>query len=302
MKDLVILGAWSVVVLGVDLAVTRPWKSPGARAPLALGLGAVLALWVLGGGFVAYRQMMADGAWTGASIAMAFVPAKAIVLSLIAYAAGRSFLTARAQTDVPAFNRWGLAALLAAAVVYSIGSDLSAFHAGALERHARDPALTAQEVQSLARKIRAGDARRGEAFAFLGNPQCPADLLAEYAASADAAWRTAVARNDTIGPAIAEKLASDPDEMVRFYLAFNRKLPPEILVQLAADSSDDVRNTVVWTDALPDESFERLVDDPSAKVRATAAIQPRLSKTQREKLRNDPEQRVRDAAYRYGGE
>lgn len=301
MEALIILAAWIAAVGAVDIAVIRPWKSQAARAPLAVMLGTAAAAWVIGTGFFGYRQLIADGAWTGVSIAMVFVPAKAILISLIAYGAGRSFLSARAASGPP-MARWALPALLAGVLVYSIGSDISRLHSSALERHARDPALTDAETAALAQKIRAGGAARDEAAAFLGNPRCPADLLAEFAVSPDAYWRSAVARNDAIDPAIAAKLAGDPDEQVRFYLAFNRKLPPEILGQLAADSSDSVRDTVVWTDALPDESFERLVNDSSAKVRATAALQSRLSKTQREKLRNDPEERVREAANRYGGE
>jgi hypothetical protein len=300
-EALIILAVWIAVVGAIDVVVIRPWRSQAARAPLPLILGTAAAAWVIGTGFFGYRQLMAEGAWTGASIAMGFVPAKAIVVSLIAYAAGRSFLSAL-TTSAPLMTRWALPALLAAVLVYSIASDISRLHSSALERHARNPALTDAETSALAQKIRAGDAGREETFAFLGNPRCPDDLLGEYAASPDAYWRSAVARNDAIGPDIAAKLAADPDEQVRFYLAFNRKLPAEILIQLAADPSDNVRNTVVWTDALPDESFDRLVNDSSAKVRATAALQPRLSKMQREKLRNDPEERVREAASRYGGE
>lgn len=301
MEALFILGGWIAAVAGVGVGITRPWTSPAARDLRALIPATLTAAWVIGSGFMAYRQMMADGAWTGASIAIAFVPAKAIVLSLLAYAAGRAFQSARTSGE-RSLRNWMLPGALAAVLVYAVGSDVTALHANRLERHAANSALTQDQAQELAQKIRRGGAQRGEAAAFLGNPKCPADLLAEYAASADPYWRTAAARNDAIDPVVAAKLARDADEQVRFYLAFNRKLPADILAQLAADSSDSVRDVVVWTDGLPDESFDRLVDDPSAKVRATAALQPRLSKTQRDKLRRDPEQRVRDAAYRYGGE
>ncbi|MGE3332154.1 MAG: hypothetical protein AB7I36_00805 [Rhodospirillaceae bacterium] len=297
MEALSILGAWIAVVLGVDLAVIRPWKSPAARAALPLLFGAALVLWVLGSGFVTYRQMMTDGAWTGASITMAFVPAKAIALSLLAYAAGRCFLTARATPAAPV-GRWALPALLAGVIIYAVGTDITGLRGAALERQASNPAISDAQVLMLVQKIRAGDAARGEIAAFLGNPKCPSELLAEYAASAEPYWRTAVARNDAIDPALAGKLAGDPDEMVRLYLAFNRELPADILTRLASDSSDSVRDIVVWTDGLPEESFERLVNDPSAKVRATAALQPRLSKSQIDRLRGDPEQRVRDAVNR----
>ena len=295
MELFIILSVWIAVVAGVDLVVIRPWTSAAARAPLPIALGLALAAWVIGTGYMAYRQMMADGAWTGATIAMAFVPGKAIVLSLLAYGAGRSFLTARVSAAATA-QRWALPALLSAAVLYSVVSDVTRMRAGALERHAGNPALSAQEASRLSERVRTGEASRGEIFAFLGNPQCPADLLIEFAVASDAYFRTAVARNDLIDLATADKLAGDQDERVRLYLAFNRKLPPPVLTRLAADSSEGVRGAVAWTDTLSDEAFARLVEDTSPRVRETAARQSRLSSAQLEKLRNDPEQRVRDAA------
>lgn len=297
MELLVVLAGWIAAVAVVDLAVMRPWKSPAARAPLPIFLGIALAAWAIGTGFFSYRQLMADGAWTGASIAIGFVPAKAIVLSLIAYAAGRTFLTARAS-GIP--QNWAVPVFLALIAGYSIVSDVITFRVSALERHAANPALTPEETFALTQRVREGDAGRSEIAAFLGNPRCPPELLTEYAGSSDSYWRMAVARNDAIDAVLAERLAGDTDEDVRYYLAFNRKLPLAILSKLAADTSESVRDMVAWTDALPDEDFNRLVEDASPQVRATAARQERISPAQLEKLRNDPEQRVRDAAYRWG--
>ena len=299
MATIGILLAWSVVAAGVIIAVIRPWKSAAARALLPLILCAGAAAWVLGSGVSAYADMMADGAWTGASIALALVPVKAIVLALLAYAAGRAFLTARANAALGA-KRWALPAALAGLVVYIVASDVETMRANALERHAASPALTPVEISKLLARIRGGAVVRGELGAFLGNSLCPRELLVEYAGSKDAFWRIAVARNATLDAALAVALAGDVDEDVRYYLAFNRDLPPEVLSRLAADSSDMVRNIVAWTKALPDDVFARLVDDPSPKVRATAAIQPRLSPDQRAKLLQDSDQRVRDAAGRGG--
>ena len=170
----------------------------------------------------------------------------------------------------------------------------------ALERHARDPAMT--EVQALVQRIRAGDAAREGLGAFLGNPLCPPELLVEHAAWPDPYWRKAVARNDRIDATLADKLAGDTDEEVRYYLAFNRTLPPAILSRLAADTSEMVRDTVAWTGSLPDADFNRLVNDPSPKVRATTALQSWISPEALAKLRNDPEQRVRDAANRWAAQ
>jgi len=297
METLVILAVWIAIVVGVAAAVTRPWTSRAARAPLPVGLGLAGASWVVVTGFMSYRQMMGDGAWTGATIAMAFVPAKAIFISLLAYAAGRTALTAR--THETSLRRWAGPALLAAAVLYFVASDVIAMRGAALERHAANPALTDAERMAFIARLRAGNAARGEISAFLGNPRCPPELLAEYAANPDVYWRTAVARNDLIDATIADKLAADPEEQVRYYLAFNRKLPAPTLRRLVADSSENVRDIVAWTAALTDDDFDRLVNDPSPKVRATAALQARLSDAQRAKLLNDPEQRVRDAANRW---
>jgi hypothetical protein len=297
MESLIILAGWIVAVAIVNMAVVRPWKTPAARAPLPVFLGVILAAWVIATGYFSYRQLMADGAWTGATIAIAFVPVKAIAISLIAYAAGRTFRTARAS-GIP--QNWTLPVFLGLIVSYSVVSDVVSLRASALERHAANPALTTAEVMALTQRVREGDAGRSEIYAFLGNPHCPAELLTEYSISPDSYWRAAVARNEKIDEALAEKLAGDPDEQVRFYLAFNRKLSPAILSRLAADSSESVRDTVAWTDALPDDDFNRLVEDVSPKVRATTALQERLSPEQLEKLRNDPERRVRDAATRWG--
>ena len=298
MTALVILAVWIAVVLGIGAAITRPWRTEPPWAPLPLVLGLAAGGWVLITGYIAFSQMMDDGAWTGASIAMGYVPAKAIVLLLLATYAGRTFLAARARgaKDIKA---WALPVLLAAATVYIVEGDVTRMRITALEQHARDPALTSVEVAALTQKIRSGAAERSEAYAFLSNPLCPPDLLTEFVAHSDPYWRMAVASNDTLAADIALKLTEDPDDQVRFYLAFNRKLPPEILTRLAADKSDRVRDIVAWTDGLPDEAFERLVNDPSAKVRATAALQRRISEAQLEKLRNDPEQSVRDAANRW---
>jgi hypothetical protein len=281
----------------VDVAVVRPWRTPAARAPLAIGLAIGMAAWVLATGFFAFRQMMADGAWTGATITMGYVPAKAIVLSLIAYAAGRTFLSARAE-GVP--QHWALPAFLGLVIAYSLVTDALSLRAGALERHAADPALTAEDVTALAARVRAGDAGRDETAAFLKNPLCPPDLLAEFAGASDSLLRMAVASNHAIAVPLAEKLAGDEDGMVRYYLAFNRTLPVALLTRLAADSDERVREAVAWTPALPEADFNRLVEDASASVRTAAAWQPRLSPAQFERLRNDPEQRVRDAVTRWG--
>ena len=241
MQMIVLLLGWISVVAVIDGAVTRPWKSAAARAPLPVALAVIFAAWVLATGAYAYADSMAQGAWTGATIAIAFVPIKAVILSLLAYAAGRTFLTARA-TSAPFGRRWGLPILLAGISLYILASDVVALHKSTLERHARDPALTTEEVAVLLQRIHDGKAGEDELSEFLGNPLCPPGLLAEYASSSTPHWRMAVARNQKIDAVLADKLANDPNENVRYYIAFNPNLPPEAAARLAADSSEMVRN------------------------------------------------------------
>lgn len=296
MTSLILLAVWTMVVLGAIAAITRPWRIR-PRPLLALALGIAGGAWVLGTGYFAFSQMMTDGAWTGASIAMGYVPAKAIVLSLITYYAGLTFTSARQHG--PDLKRWVLPSILAVAALYIVSSDVTRLTDNALEQHARNPALTQDDVSALVQKIKSGAAKRHETYAFLSNPRCPPDLLREYVASPEAYWRMAVASNDTIDTEIAEKLVTDPDEQVRYYLAFNHTLPVELLSRLAADKSESVRDIVARAERLPDDAFEKLVADPSAKVRSTVALQSRISDRQREILQSDPEQRVRDAANRW---
>ncbi len=191
-----------------------------------------------------------------------------------------------------------LAAVLAILCLWSIGADLTAARTAALEKHAADEALPPQDVAALTAKVRAGGAARGEVLAFLGNPLCPAGLVAEYAGSAEPLLRQAVARNTRLDAAIADRLIGDEVEDVRYYLAFNRGLTPAQLTRLAGDKSHMVRGIVARMGALPDDAFARLVDDPSPEVRSVVALQSRIGGEAIEKLRNDPDERVRDAANR----
>ncbi len=295
--SIIFLLAWAAVVTTIVLVVARPWKAPAARAPLPLSLAGLVGLWVLVMGALSHAELMSLGSWTAASVTIGLIPIKASFMALLAYAAGRSINTARAASG-PVVQRWGLAAALSAGSVYLVAADIQASIDNARATHARSTALSPEEVQALTAKVRDGKAVPDEMSAFLGNPLCPPDLLARYAASEDPRWRRAVARNGTLIPELAEKLATDTDEEVRYMLSFNRDLTPALLSRLAADSSVNVRAMVAWTKTLPDEDFAKLVEDPSAEVRATAAIQPRLSPEALEKLRADPEERVRNAANR----
>jgi len=289
---------WIAVVVVVVGLVTKPWKGAANRAPLPLALAMAMIAWVIGTGNVVYNDLMALGSWTAASITIGYVPAKAIVFALVAYFFGRTLNTARI-TPGPIAQRWGIPALLAAVLLYFLGTDIASNREAALERHASSTTLSEQDVTEITQKIRSGSATKDEQGAFLGNPLCPPELLADFAASADPYWRRAVARNAKISPEIAEKLSQDPEQEVRYLLTFNRDLSPAILSRLAADPSERVREMVVWSKKLPDEDYAKLARDPSAKVRETVARQERTSMEDWRRLREDPDQRVRDAARRW---
>lgn len=291
---------WTLIVAVVVAAVTRPWRSPEGRAPLAILLAVAGAAWPLANGAILLSSMMTEGQWTAASITIGLIPFKAVVLSVLAYTAARTFLAARGGADLKSYIR---PAALGAVILWWVADDSVAMHAAARERHAASAELNAAEVAAVAERVRSGKAGSHEAYAFLRNPLCPPDLLAANADSRDVYARTSVASNTSLDPALAAKLAGDADEMVRVYLATNnRNLPPDVLARLAADSNEDVRRGVVWWAALPDESFNRLVDDPSPEVRAAVAAQSRLTAAQVAKLKSDPLKKVREAAIRRWGE
>ena len=272
----IILPAWVASVVAVFVLVTRPWKSAAAPPPLPVTLGIVMAAWVLTSGVGTYTGLMAKGSWTSATVTTGLVPLKALVFALLAYALGRTFLTAR-TTPAPPVQRWSMPVALAALCLYLVFADIRAQYEAKLERQAASTALSADEVNALTARVRSGDALDDEQGAFLGNPLCPPALLTEFAASPQVHWRRAVARNDQLEAALAEKLSQDSDEDVHYFLAFNRKLPAPLLSRLSADASECVREVVIWTDSLSDEDFNRLVDDPNPRVRASVARQARTS-------------------------
>ena len=292
-----ILLGWIAATVAVVGVVTRPWTSAAARAPLPLALAGGMAVWTLSFGTLTYGALVEKGSWTAATLTIAIVPVRAILLTLLAYALGRTILTAR-TSSAPPIQRWGPAIALTLFTLYFPASDLWARHRAVLVRHATSAALSTTDVDTLAQRVRAGRAVAEEQGAFLGNPLCPPELLAAFAPSTDPRWRRAVARNPALSPALAETLLQDTDEQVRYMLAFNRELPAPLLARLAADTSEHVRGIVAMTPNLPDEALAKLVADPSPHVRAAVTLAPHLSSEALERLRSDSEERVRDAANR----
>ncbi|MBX7197778.1 MAG: hypothetical protein K1X51_00205 [Rhodospirillaceae bacterium] len=295
MATTVILLAWTAAVVAAHAVITRPWKIPAARSPFAILPAIAMTAWVLGVGLLSYNASMASGSWTAASVTLGLIPLKAIVLSLIAHGAGRAAAKALAGGGGA---QWGVAAVALALCVYSVAADIGARRNAALEKHAADENLGADEVAALAAKVRANGAGEGEVWAFLGNRLCPPDLLAAAVASSDRNRRIAAARNSALDAAQADRLMTDADEQVRFYLAFNPGLTPEQLAHLSRDVSPQVRGIVALREKLPDDALARLVDDPDTGVREVVALQARISGEALEKLRNDRNERVRNAANR----
>lgn len=292
------LAGWVAFVAIVMIVVAKVWKPSPARAALPLSLSAVMAALVLLPGASTLADMYAKGMWTAASVSMGFFPVKALLYALLGYVLGRVINSARknAEPSQPALRRWGGPVALMALSVLLLFDDARTWQQAQLQKHAEREDLNAAEVAALVQKIRAGQTNRDEQGEFLGNPLCPPELLAEFAASSDPYWRRAVARNQTISPEVADLLSRDASLEVRYMLSFNRELPVEILSRLAADPDESVRKNMVWTKRLPDADYSALTRDPSASVRELAARQERTSMEDWERLRDDPDERVRAAA------
>lgn len=211
----VVLFAWITFVVVVDVLITRPWSQPAARKPFPWICAAAGAGWVLWWGANAYRDSIADGQWTAASVAMAYIPLKALFYSLLAYFAGRT-----------ASRRWLLPAALSLILVCLVVSDVVNAQSVARMRYARDEHLSSDQISVIAERIRKGDAGQSEQAAFLRNPACPPELLDEFATAPDALLRSAVAANPKLGATLAEKLAGDAAEDVRYYFGVQPRAAP----------------------------------------------------------------------------
>jgi hypothetical protein len=200
---------WTLIVAAVVALVTRPWRSPEGRAPLAIFLAVAGAAWPLVNGAILLASMMDEGQWTAASITIGLIPFKAVVLSLLAYAAARTFLAARGGGNMKMYIR---PAALGAVILWWVADDSVVMYAAGRERHAASAELSTEEVAAVAERVRSGKASSHEAYAFFRNPLCPPDLIAANAVSPDVYARTSVASNPSLDPALAAKLAGDIDE------------------------------------------------------------------------------------------
>lgn len=76
---------------------------------------------------------------------------------------------------------------------------------------------------------------------LLQNPNCPINVLNEYAEKENVQYRTAVLKNPNLPAETIEKLAKDQNEAVRYQAVLNDKTSMQTLLELAKDPAKDVR-------------------------------------------------------------
>jgi hypothetical protein len=289
-----IIVGWISGVAVLFIAITRPWRSAAARAPAPLILATAAAAWCLWDGATIYQDQIAEGAWTGATLLIPYVPVKALAYAVLAYAVGRTALAARTQ-DAP--NRYVLPAILAVVLLVAVGDDIRMSVDAVKIRAARSQTLTPPQIAAIVARIDGKTAVDAEIGAFMQNPLCPPDLLQRQADTAPA-YREYIARNPNIPADLLVKLSKDATPSVRYSAATNPNLPASELPRMATDTDATVREMVTWKKELPDESFLLLLDDPEPRVRSTAAVQPRISDAALLRLTEDADPSVRSNAVR----
>ncbi len=278
------------------MVVVRPWSSLAARNPLAWAAGVVVTALGLWRGALAYRDAIADGAWTGATLIIPIAPTKAVILGLVAYATARALVTAWRGAGRPA-ERWGGAAALVAFSTALAFSEVTGTISAARERLAGSKDLTSAQVAAIAARVADGRADDGEITAFLANSACPADFLTRFA-DGGRYERAAVARNPATPGELIVRRSRDPDVEVRIQAIGNPRLPESELPRLGADSDPRIREMAVWKKNLPDPDFRKLLTNPDESVRSTVALQGRLTDDELRVLLRDSSEQVRTAAER----
>ncbi len=261
---------WCVVVGAVVVAVTRPWREPELRSLYALGPAFFLAAWVIATGVLALSDAMAKGAWTGATLIIPFIGLKAIALSLIGYYAGLMFLRVYQKPSSRSVRAWGGPVLLCGIAIYVVNSDVRAVVELRAEQSASRVDLTEGEIAEINARIRAGAGYKSERLAFIANPKCPAELLADAVASSDPSQRLAATRNPALPIDDLILLSRDEDYQVRLYTIYSNRLPINSYQALLADPNEYVREALAWKENLSDEQFIQLLMDTSDRVRRTA--------------------------------
>lgn len=285
---------WIGIAAILFVAVTRPWRSPAARAPLPMILAAMAAAWALRDGVIGYQDLTAQSAWTAATIQIPYVLFKILAYAVLAYALGRTVLAARTQDSQ---RRYALPAALAAVMIVALGADIRTSFDAAKIRAARSHTLTPPQIAAIVERIDGQTALNAEIEAFLENPLCPPDVLYRQA-DGPPVLRAYIARNRNVPADLLLKLSQDPTPSVRYSAVYNANLPASELPRLAADTDATVRETVTWKKELPDEFFTRLLEDTEPRVRAAAALQPRITDAALLHLTEDADPSVRRDAVR----
>lgn len=294
-----LVAAWIAVVAVVLILATRPWSVLAARAPLPVILSVIMATFVIWPGRQTYADLMAQGMWTASTMVIPFVPIKAALYALLGHALGRIIITTRNSSNFDQ-QRMAIGGGLAVLCLYLVVTDIVSIRQEAYIRSARSTVLSPDETSKVITRIRNGEASADERNAFLENPNCPLEMIEEYA-TGDQGAKIAVARNKITPANVLVELSRDVDEQVRVQAAYNENLPVTELPRLSADSYAWVRQTVAWKEALPDEDFRRLITDPDPDVRATVAVQPRLEDEDLRKLATDADAKVSRDALRMMG-
>ena len=95
------------------------------------------------------------------------------------------------------------------------------------------------------------------AYALACDPHCPGYLLEQLAAHEDAHIRATAARHPGLSPSDLERLAHDPEDIVRSGIATRRDLPHDLAVLLAEDPSKDVILSLLMNNAATDADLCR---------------------------------------------
>jgi len=292
-----LVGSWSLAVLATFIVIVRPWRAGHAWPLLALAAAVAAASWALWDGAAIYADLTAQHSWTAATIAIPYVPAKALLFAVLAYFTVRSLLALRAPAIEHTGNRYAAPTVLTVATILLLAGDVVASFEAARVRTARDPNLSPAQLNVTIARVGSGAASEDEVLAFLENPLCPPELLAHYATETQL-FKTHVARNPKVPVELVRRLSQDSDPTVRLHAAYSANLPAEELPRLAADTDELVRESIAWKAKLPDEDFARLVTDAAPRVRSVVALQPRLSNEALLQLTMDPDSSVRANATR----
>ena len=108
--------------------------------------------------------------------------------------------------------------------------------------------------------------------------------------------RVGLAENSNTPAAALERLADDEQWAVRFTAAKNLNTPPAALERLAGEGCANVRRAVAWNPNSPAAALVRLSDDEDWDVRAVVARNPNTPAATLGKLVGDRNDNVRRAA------